>query len=99
MVESGAPASEVAHMAACKDLMASVFPGTRIDAIIDPQKDSSGACDGCGTTDAIAMMTMEHGSQYCGRCWRGLVASDDEDVVNAPGDARARQLSLRRANG
>ena len=96
VVESGVPASEVAHMTECKDLMASVFPGARIDAIFDPQKDSSGACDGCRTTDAIVMMTMEHGSQFCGTCWSAIVAENDEDVTTASEDAPKRQLSLRR---
>lgn len=75
LARSGVPAGsgEAEHAGQCKDLMASAFPGARIDAIIDPREDSSDACDGCGTKDAVVMMTMEHGSQYCGRCWEDLV--------------------------
>jgi hypothetical protein len=73
LVESGASGVDARHAAECKALVSKVFPGVQIDAIIDPREDASEACDGCGTKDAAVMMTMEHGSQYCGKCWADLV--------------------------
>lgn len=73
LVESGiSPGPDVTHVGRCKNLVASVFPGAQIDAIIGPDQ-SATACDDCGATDAVVMIEMEHGSRFCGKCWSSLV--------------------------
>lgn len=54
----------------CKSLVAEVFPMARVSAIIGG--DDAAPCAGCGTTDAIAMISLSTGSQYCGPCHRDL---------------------------
>jgi len=52
-----------------KELMADVFPGARIGAIMAPEETP---CAGCGIMDSTMSVTLESGNRYCGACYSGL---------------------------
>jgi hypothetical protein len=61
--------------AACekvKALVAGVFPGARISAIVDGETTPARACTGCGKTGAAVMLTFESGNEYCFDCHQHL---------------------------
>jgi hypothetical protein len=66
VLASDNPREALAAAQRCKSLVTEVFPQARVSAIIPGG--GPAPCDGCGTTDAVAMMSLSTGSQYCGPC-------------------------------
>ena len=92
MIESGVDQEGVAFALACKRLVTDAFPQAQIGAIIDAKEAAAEACFGCGTTDAMVMLSMETGSQYCAPCWEELTKRWPtlEDLGMAKGKRKKR---------
>lgn len=88
LVEHGSDEA-LAFVARCKELVGDVFPGARIDAIIEEQEPKK--CSGCGTTERAVMMALDTESEYCGECWSFLVSPWPHPDEFKPGAKKRRK--------
>lgn len=76
-----------------KQMLADVFPQARIGAIMGLDEAPLPSCAGCGTKDAMVMMTLESGSEYCSGCYGQLIERwpSPEDLKQKDRENRAKR--------
>jgi hypothetical protein len=90
MVAAGVTPEAAAFAREARELVTSVFPQARIDAMIGPEDGAGSKCFGCGVEGAAVMLSMESGSEYCPKCY-----SDLTEPWTMPEDL-ARKLGKKR---
>ncbi len=73
------PKSAIRAVDQAKDLLAEIFPGSRVTDVSDTAAGTSPACASCGTTTSRVMITTVYDTHHCGHCWSLLT---DQAPVN-----------------
>jgi len=65
------PKSAICAVDRAKDLLADIFPGSRVTDVSDTREGGL-PCASCGTTTSRVMMTTVYDTHHCGPCWSRL---------------------------
>lgn len=75
ILATGVPKEALPIVERIKDMLLEAFPTARISDIRDVADEPSDTCGSCGGGDAQVMISTEHGTHYCGKCWASLTGA------------------------
>lgn len=78
ILQTGAAAEVLPQVERVKNLLAEAFPGARVAEIRDELSDPrpSDTCGSCGQGGMSVMISTEHDTHYCGKCWAMMIGAN-----------------------